>query len=146
MAFAPLQLRGNKKIGIGDAGTPADVDDQVIDFRIVAKRATVEVPKTYGQRKSFRAGDDDYTLEIRFLQDIDPTEAISMIFWDAIGDPTGTINFTATLHDGAVSASNPEWSGIGVVTGADLGGTVDATGITTVSMPLKARPTKSTGA
>ena len=145
MAFEPLQLRGNKKIGTGAAGTPADVDDQVIEFRVVAKRATVEVPRTFGARKSFRAGEDTYDLEIRFLQDTDTT-ALSMIFWDAIADADGTINFTATLRDGTVSASNPEWAGVAIVTGTDLGGQVDEIGVSTLTLPLLDRPTKNTGA
>ena len=72
--------------------------------------------------------------------------ALSMIFWDAIADADGTINFTATLRDGTVSASNPEWAGVAIVTGTDLGGQVDEIGVSTLTLPLLDRPTKNTGA
>lgn len=141
MAFAPLILQGNKQIGPGNAGALVNVDDQVIEFRIVAKRSTVEIPATFGKRKSYGAADDEYALEIRFLQDTDAA-ALSEVLWTALGDATGTINFSATMRDGAISATNPAWTGIAVVTGSDLGGKVNDVGITTVSFPLVDRPAK----
>lgn len=141
MAFAPLILQGNKLIGPGNAGTLVNVDDQVIEFRVVAKRSTTEIPATFGKRKSYAAADDEYALEIRFLQDTDAT-ALSEVLWTALGDPTGTINFSATMRDGAISATNPAWTGIAIVTGSDLGGKVNDVGVTTVSFPLVDRPVK----
>ena len=105
MAFAPLILQGAKQIGPGNAGALVNVDDQVIDFTINATRSTVDVPATYGKRKTFGAGDDTYELTIRFLQDTDAT-SLMQIFWTALGDPVGTINFKASMRDGAISATN----------------------------------------
>lgn len=141
MAFAPLILQGNKQIGPGNAGALVNCDLQVIDFRVMAERDAIEIPATYGKRISVAAGNDKYKLEIRYLQDNDVT-ALSEIFWTALGDAVGTINFKATVRSGAISATNQAWVGIGVITGVDVGGTVNSVGIATVSIPLVDRPTK----
>lgn len=141
MAFAPLILQGNKQIGPNNAGALVNVDIQVIDFRVYGERDMIEIPATYGKKMSFGAGNDKYKLEIRYLMDNDVT-ALSEIFWTALGDAVGTINFKASMRSGAISATNQAWIGIGVISNVDVGGTVNSVGISTVTIPLLDRPTK----
>lgn len=136
MAFAPLLLTGGLEIG------GVDVSEQVTSFMIKASRDSIEVPATFGARKSFFAGNDSYELEIEYLQDVDAT-ALSQIFWDAIGSAAGTVTFSGTLKDGAVSATNPEWSGTVVVTSVGLSGEVNTVGVDSVTFPIQGRPAKA---
>jgi hypothetical protein len=137
MAFAPLILTGNLTI---DA---ADVSDQVMSFKVTGTRGRVEIPATLGQRKSFRPGDDEYEVELEFLQDIDAT-AVSQILWAQLADTDGTIELAGTLRPGAASATNPEFTMTAVVTGAAFGGTVNTVGTDTQRFPLTDRPTQVT--
>lgn len=137
MAFAPLILRGNLTAG-GDS-----VGVQVTSFTLRATRDDVEIPATFGARKSHAAGDDDYEIEIAYLQDIDD-DALSEIFWAAVADDAGTIEFGGTFKPGAVSATNPLFTCTAVVTGVGRGGQVRTVGQDTQTFPLVGRPVKTT--
>lgn len=135
MAFAPLILTGNLKIN------DTDVSDQVMAFKFLGARDSVEIPATLGVRKSFRAGNDSYEVEIEYLSDVDAT-AITQILWTALADPDGTIEVAGTFRPGAASATNPEWTGTAVVTAAGIGGTVNEVGTDSQTFPLVDRPTQ----
>lgn len=137
MAFAPLILTGNQKIN------GVDVSDQVISFRVVGARAQTNIPATYGERASFAGGDDTYTVEIEYLSDTDAT-ALTQIFWTAIAATPGTITFEGSMRSGAVSASNPAWTGTALVTAVGIGGTVKGVGRESVTFPCLDRPTQIT--
>ena len=137
MAFAPLILTGGLEID----GT--DVSDQVMSFEIRAMRDRVEIPATFGTRKSFGAGDDEYEITINFLQDVDAS-ALTQIFWTAIGDADGTITFGGTARSDAVSASNPRWEGTAIVTETAFGGQVNSVAEDSVTFPCTDRPTQAT--
>ena len=137
MAFAPLILTGNLTID------GVDVSDQVTAFKFSATRDQVEIPATLGQRKSFRAGNDMYEVEIEYLSDVDAT-AITQVLWTAIADADGTIDVAGTFRPGAASASNPEWTATAVVTGVGIGGTVNEVGTDSQTFPLTDRPTQVT--
>lgn len=144
MAFEPLLLTGNLKIN------DVDVSDQVTSFAFTGTRDSIEIPATFGQRKSFRGGNDSYEVEISYLSDVDTT-ALTQIFWAALADAdgtpeAGTVEVSGTLRPGAVSATNPEWSGVALVTGTSLGGEVNTVGTDSQTFPLQDRPTQSTGA
>jgi len=135
MAFAPLILTGNLEID----GT--DVSDQIVGFKFTAARDRIEVPATLGQRKSFRAGNDSYEVEIEYLSDVDAT-AVTQLLWTAIADADGTIAVAGTYRPGAVSATNPQWTATAVVTGVGIGGNVNEVGTDSQTFPLTDRPTQ----
>lgn len=135
MAFAPLILTGNLEIN----GT--DVSDQVTSFMFKAARDQIEIPATFGQRKSFRAGNDSYEVDIDYLTDVDAT-ALTQIFWTAIADADGTVEIAGTMRPGVVSATNPQWTATAVVTGAGIGGEVNTVGTDSQTFPLTDRPTQ----
>lgn len=137
MAFAPLILTGNLEID------GVDVSDQVTSFMFKASRDSVTVPATFGQRKSFRAGDDSYEVDIAYLSDTDAT-ALTQIFWTAIADTDGTVTVAGTMRPGAVSATNPQWTATAVVTGVGVGGDVNTVGVDSQTFPLTDRPTQAT--
>lgn len=137
MPFAPIILQGSLTLGA------VDVSTQVTSFEIRGVRDAVEVPATFGARKSYRAGSDSYELTVNFLQDID-AEAISQVLWTALGDSAGTLLFSGRLKSGVVSATNPRWHGTAVVTGFNLGGEYNTIGEDSVTFPLTDRPTKAT--
>lgn len=133
MAFAPLILTGNQTAN----GT--DVSDQVMAFKVTGARERVQIPATFGLRRSFRAGDDTYEVQIDYLSDTDST-SLSQVFWDAIGDVDGTIELTGTMRPGAISATNPAFTMTAVVTGVGIGGTVNTVGVDSQTFPLTDRP------
>lgn len=137
MAFAPLILKGNLEIN----GT--DVSAQVTSFTIKGKRDEVRIPATFGSRSTVAGGDDQYEVEIAYLQDVDAT-AISEIFWAALADSAGTVTFSGTMRTGAISATNPAYEGTALVTGVGKGGGVNTVGVDTQTFPLTDRPTKAT--
>ncbi len=136
MAFAPLILRGALKVNA------SDVSDQVMQFKFAGARSEINVPATFGKRESFEGGSDTYTVQIDFLQDVDAT-ALSIILWDALTDPVGTIVVSGSLRDGPVGADNPLFTATAVVTAVGLGGTVNTVGTDSVTLRLKDRPVKS---
>lgn len=136
MAFAPLILTGNLKIN------DVDVSEQVTSFKFSGTRDTIEVPETFGSRKSVRGGGDEYEVEISYLQDVDAT-ALTVIFWDALADAAGTVTVAGTVRPGAVSATNPEFEATALVTGAGIGGDVNTVGLDSQTFPLLDRPVKN---
>jgi hypothetical protein len=137
MAFAPLVLTGDLEIN------DTDVSDQVKGFVVKASRDSIEIPATLGTRKTFRAGNDSYEVEIMYLQDVDAT-ALSQIFWTALADAEGTITYGGTVRPGGAGAGNPRWVGTAVVTGVSIGGEVNTVGEDSVTFPCTDRPTQST--
>lgn len=138
MALQPLFLQGNLKIN------DIDFSEIVESFTITATRNPVEIPKTFGRGKSFRAGTAEYEIEIRYQTDTATPSTLSMLFWEALDDASGTVTYSGSFATGAVSATNPRFHGTAVVTGMALGGEVDTYGVDTVTFPLTARPSKAT--
>jgi hypothetical protein len=137
MAFAPLILTGDLEIN------DTDVSDQVMAFTVRGTRDTIDIPATLGTRKTFAGGNDQYEVEISFLQDVDAT-ALTQIFWTALADTAGTITFGGTVRPGGAAAGNPRWEGVALVTAAAVGGEVNTVGVDSVTFPCLDRPTQST--
>lgn len=137
MAFAPLICKGAPKIN------STDVSLQVTAITFKGSRETIDIPATFGARSSKAAGDDTYEVEISLLQDTDAT-AVADILWTELATTNGTITVEATLRAGAVSETNPKYTGTAIVTGWELGGEVNSVGVLTVTLPLTGRPTKAT--
>lgn len=136
MAFAPLILKGNLEID----GT--DVSEQVTGFTFRGARDEVEIPATLGTRSTVKGGNDKYEVQIDYLIDNDAA-ALTQIFWAALADADGTVLVAGTLRTGAISASNPEWEATVLVTGAGLGGDVNAVGVDSQTYPCLDRPTQN---
>lgn len=134
MAFAPLILTGNLEIN------GVDVSDQVTQFKFSGARAEVEIPATFGTRQSVGPGNDTYEVMIDYLSDVDAT-ALTQIFWTALADAEGTVEVGGTFRPGVVSATNPKWVGVALVTAAGLGGEVNTVGVDSQTFPLLDRPT-----
>lgn len=135
MAFAPIICRGNLAIN----GT--DVPEQVVAFHFTGTRDQVVIPATFGTDKSFAGGDAEYEVMIEFLPDTDAASITSILF-AALDDAAGTITVAGTFREGAVSATNPEWTATALVTDmGQLGGTVNDLARASVTLPLLARPT-----
>lgn len=132
MALKPLFLQGNLLIN----GT--DFSDIVESFTLRVTRDTVEKAATFGKKKDFRAGGDAWELEIRYDADTATPSTLTTIFYAAINDPVGTITFSGTFADGAVSATNPRWYGTAVVTSLAMGGDVNTWATDTVTFPVQA--------
>lgn len=137
MAFAPIVMTGNLEIN----GT--DVSAQVMSFAVSGARDSIEIPATLATKKTFRAGNDTYTVTINYLPDVDAT-AVAMVLWAALDDTDGTIAFGGTLRPGAASATNPRITGEAVVTGLSIGGEVNTVVTDSQTFPCTARPTLST--
>ena len=136
--MAGITLTGNLSIN-GE-----DVSEQVSSFTISGSRDQIEIPPTFGARKSFKAGPDMYELTIDYLQGSDVTD-LSMVFFDALADVDGTIDFSGTPYsDDPAGASNPVFSGTAVVTSAALGGDAESVGTDSVTFPCTDRPAKAT--
>lgn len=135
MAFAPIICTGNLEVN-GD-----DVSDQVTAFLFAAVRSDIPIPATFGSRMSHAPGDDTYTVQIDYLPDTDTT-ALTQVFWEAIADAAGTVTVAGTLRPGAVSATNPQFTGVALVTGVGIGGTVNTVAVDSQTFPLLDRPTQ----
>lgn len=143
MAFEPLLLTEGLTMDAGSGHV--DISEQVYGFKITGTREEITVRKTFGRRKSFRPGSDEYEVEVMFLQDVDAT-ALSRIFYDMLADADGTVEFTGKMRSDAVSANNPEWTMTALVNKAGFGGEVDTVGEDSVTFKLLDRPTQDIGA
>ena len=136
--MAGITLTGNLAINGND------VSEQVSSFTISGSRDQVEIPPTFGSRKSFKAGPDMYELTMDYLQGADVTD-LSMVFFDALADVDGTIEFSGTPYsDDPAGEGNPVFSGTCVVTSAALGGDAESVGTDSVTFPCTDRPAKAT--
>lgn len=148
MATTPLViLTGNIKIG-ADELSAVDVADAVTSVKFNGARAVVAIPATLATGEEGRqAGSATYEVEIGYLSDDSSATSLNMILWDAldpIENPTGELYVEATLRPGAVSASNPKWSGRFIVTGSAFGGEVGAVATDSQTFPMTGRPVRET--
>ena len=137
MAFAPLVLYGTLTID----GT--DVSEQVKSFRFFGDRETVEIPAAFGTDYSYAAGPARWGVEVEYMSDTDAT-AVTQLFWTAMLTDTATVTLTGTVREGAVSATNPKWTGVAVVSTWGLGGSNGELGLESATFQLIAQPTQST--
>ena len=120
-----------------------DMTEQVMSLKFTGQAETVTIPATFGQRSSVRKGNDSYSVEVTFLQDYG-TDALTSLIWEELADSDGEMVFAGSFESGSISASNPLYTATAIVTEGELGGAVNEVGQTTVTFPLKDRPTKST--
>ena len=137
MAFAPLVLSGSLTID------GVDVSAQVKSFRFAGTRVNVPIPATFDTDMSFAAGPGSWQVEIEYLSDVD-SDALTQVFWLAMTTAPHLVEVSGTVRAGAVSATNPRWYGLAVVTSWGLGGGHYELGTDSVVFNLTAAPTQST--
>lgn len=114
-----------------------DFSDAITKVVLAAAADEVEIPATLAGPKSSRKGGVKYTLELEYLSSPGTAQLAEALDEALAAD--GLLPYTVKLTDGAISATNPEYSGTLVVLGNQLGG--DAEGLSTgsVTFPLTAR-------
>ncbi len=145
-----LVLTGNLSLGLStgvedtDIGTATDMSDEVTDFKISATVNTVEVPATMGNKVIHgRGGASDYSITIGYLSN-DIANSLFSLLWSALATDTHALFFSGSMRDDAVSATNPEWSGVFIVTEASIGAAAQALSVGSATFPLTGPPTKET--
>ncbi len=149
-AAGHLVLVGNLQLGTVLTGSDAaidaglvDVSSEVIHFKIGAKVNTVEVPATMTTPTHGRGGAADYFIEIGYLSN-DIAATLFRMLWTAIQDEPKKLYFEGTMRDEVVSATNPVWNGILVVTEASVGAAAQNLSRGQAVFPLTGAPTQGT--
>lgn len=119
----PIQLEGTIELGpVGESLT--DFSDDITSLVIVRGREQVPRQPTFGNAQRIQgAGAREDQVTINFLHDTAASNVWSQL-WDALDTDDSVLEFSATLKDEAVSATNPEFTGKIVVTGLETGGEV----------------------
>lgn len=133
----PLILKGNLKVN------GVDVSAAVTSFTFKGMRETIDIPATFGSSQTFRGGSDTYEVEINYFQNTATPTHMTGVFWDALADADGTVTVEGSFNTGAVSATNPKWTGTALVTGVGLGGDVNTLAVDSQTFPLLGRPVKA---
>lgn len=118
-----IQLEGNIKFG-ADSGSATDYSLEVASLMIGQKRTTTKRPATFGNANaSDKAGEKVDSLTVNFLNDVASTSLTAELD-TAINTDSAELYWEGTLIDAAVSADNPKYSGVCVITDLDIGGDV----------------------
>lgn len=115
-----LILRGPLYLGLTSAST--DVSCETTGVTIMGTVADVEIPATLCQGKSHAGGAQKYQIKIDYLATDGSAGTLFPLLWSGILSSTHEVYWQCTLRDGPKGPANPQWSGIFVVPGADLGG------------------------
>lgn len=113
-----LQLEGPITIGA------VDYSDEIVRVTIRKRRNMIVRPATFGNRnETDKAGAAKNEIQIDFLNNRTAATVWAEL-WDAIDTDSAELAFTARLDDGAIGADNPEFSGVMIVNGVEVGGQV----------------------
>jgi hypothetical protein len=119
------QLEAQIKIGpVG--GTLVDYSSDVSALVINTKAEQVARPATYGapnKRAAKGALEDMVTLV--FNADEQPSTGLWAVMYDALRNGNGELEFSAVYKAGTISASNPKFTGIILVSDIDTGAPVN---------------------
>ena len=105
-----------------------DYSDEIRRLVLRRRRNLVTRPATFGDNtevQSAAALVNEITIEL-FNDVTASSTGIARKLWEAAATDTAELAFTAKYVTAAVSANNPEFSGTFVVTGAELGGEINA--------------------
>jgi len=131
------QLKGNLTMGLDD---PADIDISawVTRMTIQRLRESIAIPGTLATgQASVAAGAETDNLIIDFFSDL-TADAPFDLFELAIQTPTSELWFSGTLDPAPVGPENPRYSGVAILLGVDLGGTVGQLRTQSQTLPIKA--------
>ncbi len=146
----PLVLTGNLMIGATtgviatDEDAAVDVSSEVTKFTLRANVATVNIPASLSTPKGNRGGAADYSIDIGLMSTDGTTGALFQTLWTALGTNLKTLLFYGSMRDDVVSAANPAWWGIFIVTAVDLGGAAQTVSLSAGTFPLTGPPTQIT--
>jgi hypothetical protein len=137
----PLILRGNLRVGTNDT-TAVAVGNEITDFTVSATADIITIPATMNNPVGYRGGAAHFEIKIGYLS-TDGTDGVFFpMIWAAIASPTGNkqLYFEGCLRDAVISASNPLWTGTFIVSGANVGGTVQTVSVDSLTFPLIGAP------
>lgn len=121
MADPHIMTTGTFEMGV-DSATAVDYSAEVSTTLIKRTRDLIEIPATAATgRKEKRAGAVSNELTIYVIGDL-ATSSLWAELYAQLDDADGQRYFETVLKPGAVSASNPKFSGICIVTGVEVGG------------------------
>ena len=121
-----------------------DYSDAVSKIVLHASADTVEVPQTFATPKTLRKGPVKYELEIDYLSNDIASQLFDDLFAAIAVGQTGQLAFVVRFRAGAVSASNPQWTGTLVVTDASIGGEAGGLSNGSGTFGCTAAPVKAT--
>jgi hypothetical protein len=131
------QLKGNLTMGLAD---PADIDISAWVTRLTVQRLreSIAIPGTLATgQASVAAGAETDNLIVDFFSDF-TADAPFDLFEDAIMTANSELWFSGTLDPGATSPTNPMYSGVAILLGIDIGGTVGQLRTQSQVLPIKA--------
>lgn len=114
-----IQLGGNITVNA------VDYSEDIAEFVIQRKRPGTTRPATFGDPTvQQKAGADEYMVSINFFHDEGDASNFWAEAWAAMDTASAELPFTGTFKPGAVSPTNPKFTGILVLTELDTGGKV----------------------
>lgn len=144
--YAPVRIV-NPYIQLAlSAATPTyvDVSGEVTAVQLHATVDTIDVPRTAAFPPGVLAGDPHNTIEIGYLATPGTPGAFFPLLESAIAASDGSLLFQFRFTTSAVSVTNPQYTGIFVVTAADVGGTMGTLSVGSSTFPLNGTWTKAT--
>lgn len=123
-------------------GSMTDCSAEVTMVTIKGERADVTIPPTLAAGTSHAAGAQKYSVQIDYLSTDGTTGILFPLLWTALLTPEKTLQFQCTMRDGAKGATNPLWCGEFVVSGADVGGDVEALSTGSITCTMTGAPVK----
>jgi hypothetical protein len=146
MSTTPLVIEGGVfKCGV-TGGALTDYSDAVTKVVVQATAAAVNIPQTLATPETARKGSVKYEIVLDYLSnDTSLTAELFELFFQNIGvGLDGLMDFEVQLRAGAVSATNPKWSGTLVLVTASVGGDVGGLSTDSGTFPLTAAPVRHT--
>jgi hypothetical protein len=133
-----VQLNGVIRIG-PVSGTLVDYSADISALVINTKIETVQRPPTYGNpNKEARKGSIEDQVTLVFNADESPATGLWAVLYDAArNSATGELAFDAVYKSGSVSASNPRFTGILLVSDIDTGTPVNEWKAQSKSFPAR---------
>lgn len=145
----PLILKANLLLGVStgvaedDYLTANDHSDELTALTISAKVDLVEVPATGTTDAHARGGAADYSVTLGYLSN-DIADTLFLELWEATEAQPKTLFFAGTMRDEAISATNPLWTGVMVVSEAGIGAAAEALSTASATFPLTGAPEQLT--
>lgn len=127
MSIFEIQLEGDIKFATVDpvTGEPdafTAYNDEIAALVINRTRNTVDRKPTYGDARTIkRAADLVETVKVNFVGDETNVDGIWKLVWDALETAPCILAFQAVYKPGAVSATNPVFTGFVTVVDVDAG-------------------------
>lgn len=137
MSGYETQLEGNIQLGSG----PGSLTDYSLDISalIIEKiRNTVQKPGTFGNANvEEKASTTQYRVQVVFAGNEGDATGVWAEIWDAMDTDTSELYFEGSFKEGAISATNPRFTGYMICTQNMAGGTVGQLKQVSVTWPAR---------